>query len=66
MQGVGDKTTIVEEMIESDKESELDDGASDEEDENDNCGDKLKNLVVGGGDNTKSSMLSPISSTANK
>ena len=62
---MGDKTTIIEEMIESDKESELDDGASEEEDENANCADKLNNLVVGGDNNSKSGIFSP-TSTAKK
>ena len=36
---------IAEEMIESDKESELDDGASDEENQNE-AEDKLESLVI--------------------
>ena len=62
---MGDKNPIVEEMIESDKESELDDGASDEEENNDNCVDKLNNLVVGS-DINKPSVISPNSSTGKK
>jgi hypothetical protein len=41
----GIEKPIAEEMIESDKESELDDGASDEENQN-GAEDKLESLVI--------------------